>query len=1046
MKTMKRSYLHTTLLVACLLPVAALHATTWIGVSGGDWFTPGNWDDGLPGDGKTAIINSGNVNLTNSTPQLAALTLNGDGTLIAKNWLTAINATNVTLTSTSKIRPGAAYSPSEMSNRVWIVCSNLLVASTASIDTRGLGYKPLASAGVQGPGGGGLRGGAGHGGFGGNYTTAGGQPHDSESDPVAPGSAGGSHGSALGGTGGGAVWIDASGTVTVNGTINANATAAAAAHAGGGSGGSINIACAVFGGTDGFLTADGGGSSNSGGAGGGGRIAVKYSPTAQSNAPVHAVTFSVRDGINSNGAYPADIGTLYFPDAQFLTPTIDHSGKLVIPGFTHWAPSSLTVSGRIRFPAVGMHLQVANDIVVDGASAQLELGADSFYANERYMEGYYSDYVLDTAHASPMALTAGGNVVITNGGRIALYASCTNAPTVASYSTLLAATGDVIVASGSTLFLAAHLTNGAVPKVECNNLDLLSGGTISADMRGWGPGNTTVNNDAGLGPGGGGTRAGGAYGGFGGNYGRGGGKPHGVASQAITPGSGGGNIGSVSGGAGGGLIWVHAAGEIRVAGLISANGGRAGNNAAGGAGGGVRLECNVFKGTSGLIRCNGGIAGGTSSGNGGGGHIAILYDPVAQSSAPPVNVRFTALPGAASTGYPADIGTVYFADAQVATQNIEQISGQLVTDSSLSLPSLTIDNYWLRLSADGGPLAVAGDLIVRGSNGQLDIGGDNLLQNGSYSDATYSRWIQYSALPNDATVGGNLVVTNGGRLFVYAASTNVSLNRYGALITVANELTVYAGSWIYPSSSPTSEGPVKFVVRKLTVEAGGGFSADYRGFAGGPGNTAATGDDGGFGEGAGGHRSGGGYGGTGGNTLGGSACGYSNAAWRAGSGGGADGANSDGGIGGGTVWVEARGDMTVDGVISANGNQPKFRAGGGAGGGILLWAQDSFSGAATARLRANGGNYGSSAPGGGGGGGRISVWEGAVKPSDYELLMNGQAALVKSLAVTSESSTFLGLTPVAAGNGSSTANNGQPGTVVFQHINYPPSGTMLLLR
>ena len=44
--------------------------TTWTGT--GDWFADlGNWSGGAPNAGDTAVITSGSVRLTNSTPALA---------------------------------------------------------------------------------------------------------------------------------------------------------------------------------------------------------------------------------------------------------------------------------------------------------------------------------------------------------------------------------------------------------------------------------------------------------------------------------------------------------------------------------------------------------------------------------------------------------------------------------------------------------------------------------------------------------------------------------------------------------------------------------------------------------------------------------------------------------------------------------------------------------------------------------------------------------------------------------------------------------------
>jgi hypothetical protein len=116
-------------------------------------------------------------------------------------------------------------------------------------------------------------GGAGYGGSGGDgQDGAGGQIYGMTNAPIAPGSGGGGN---LAGHGGGAVRIDASGAVTIDGTIDASG-GNSREHGGGGSGGGIFISSRTFdGAASGVLRADGGdGVYGRSGGGGGGRIAV----------------------------------------------------------------------------------------------------------------------------------------------------------------------------------------------------------------------------------------------------------------------------------------------------------------------------------------------------------------------------------------------------------------------------------------------------------------------------------------------------------------------------------------------------------------------------------------------------------------------------------------------------------------------------------------------------------------------------------------------------------------------------------------------------
>ncbi len=71
------------------------------------------------------------------------------------------------------------------------------------------------------------------------------------------------------------IWIEATETVTLYGTLNADGETAFGTHGSGGSGGGILVSCLEFisGGTA-VMLADGGNGNNNGGGAGGGRIAV----------------------------------------------------------------------------------------------------------------------------------------------------------------------------------------------------------------------------------------------------------------------------------------------------------------------------------------------------------------------------------------------------------------------------------------------------------------------------------------------------------------------------------------------------------------------------------------------------------------------------------------------------------------------------------------------------------------------------------------------------------------------------------------------------
>jgi len=160
---------------------------------------------------------------------------------------------------------------------------NMTVSSGATLTANGLGYPGSEGPGAggddpQGTGTGGH--GGGHGGYGGrgdgNTGNPLGAPYGDFLKPTTSGSGGG-HGDGLwgGGEGGGAIRLDVSGTLTLNGVISANGSNAWNSDAGGGAGGSIWITCHTLTGS-GYCTANGGSGNDDGGGGAGGRIAIHY--------------------------------------------------------------------------------------------------------------------------------------------------------------------------------------------------------------------------------------------------------------------------------------------------------------------------------------------------------------------------------------------------------------------------------------------------------------------------------------------------------------------------------------------------------------------------------------------------------------------------------------------------------------------------------------------------------------------------------------------------------------------------------------------------
>lgn len=570
----------------------------------GDWADVNTWTNGSawPGDGDDVqITNAGSVViLSSSSSNLSSITIGK--TLTFTNWDTALTATNVTILTNGAMTLPGPFSNNVMSNRVWVVCTNLTIASGGQINADGRGYRNNNGPGapsVIGPVGGS------HGGKGGNTS---GNPYGSADAPLYPGSGG--YDNQATAHGGGAVRIEAALAVTNNGTISANGNdASSGGNGGGGSGGSVYIICRTFAGTNGIVRANGGNQNGSGSAGGGGRISVVYDTAAQSSEPVPSVTFSALPG--SSGVYPGDIGTLYFPDNRFLTETISHSGKWMAP-VTNFAVPALTINNAsIGFPAAGFLLNVAGNLTITGSVAKLWLGTNT------YTGYYYSPGVgiyQNAATTSGPTLRVGGNLIVTNGAQLHIFGGYSNA--VMAYGARIVVTGDVFIAGGSRIALYSEHGAGASSLFTLRNLTIAAGGLIDALGKGYryntGPGKGTDwwVSSAGYGGGGGYTGAGPTYG---------------YSNAPTLPGSGGGgSSGSEYGSKGGSLVRIEAE-NVRLDGSIIANGTSAASGNRGGAsGGGIFIICNRFEG-SGTNTANGGAGIGTTGG-GGGGRIAVWFN------------------------------------------------------------------------------------------------------------------------------------------------------------------------------------------------------------------------------------------------------------------------------------------------------------------------------------------------------------------------------------------------------------------------------------
>ncbi len=629
MRTPMQRRVQVALMVTMLTVVAggAQAQKTWSGT--GDWFTAtANWSPSPPADGDAVTVTTGSLLLlTNSTPELASFTLSG-GTVTCSNWWAAVRATTVALNGGTLTCSGPFdYSDTAMSNRVWIVCSNLTVAAGGTrIDVTGKGYRLKQGPGASGA----LDQGAAHGGRGRNNAKA---TYGSLSYPDTPGSGGWEQQH-----GGGVVRIDASGTVTVNGIISANAGQSGSGY-GGASGGSILIVCGTFAGS-GTLTARANTTSHAQGGAAGGRIAVHYAAATSPTVTFNALSSYIDAGSNRppmpllNGA----IGTVYLSDASFiLGETMSRvGGFLHIPGFTAWSPNNLTVSDLALGLPDGFALSVSNNLTITGPSSGLQLGAFASLAvggslavsrtsgtadgsqlmlNDSNAFTVAGGVALNVGHIwtrRPTAFDCSGDLSLTNASRFWVYSMPTNG-VAPDYGTLIEVDGTLTVNNTSVVYPYSDSVNGGSALFRLANLDVRTGGKIIATGLGY-----AIEK----GPGSGGQYIGGTHGGAGG----GNTKPlYGSEQQPISAGSGGGTGGNAT--AGGGVVRIETipTGRITVDGSIEANGADGSGHYSGrGAGGSIYLRCRTFAG-GGTLLAKGGSN--TSTGStirgGGGGRIAV---------------------------------------------------------------------------------------------------------------------------------------------------------------------------------------------------------------------------------------------------------------------------------------------------------------------------------------------------------------------------------------------------------------------------------------
>ena len=509
----------------------------------------------------------------------------GDGvtaaTLMTTNWNTRLTAKAIDILNKSQITCAGPFTNEEAKARVWIKCDTLNVAAGGKIDVNRRGWCGGLLTGANSTGNrqvkvancdGILRGGYGPGRGKAEHAAAahfglGGHPglsinrgwcYDDPYAPVEPGSGGygmefeqytvwgsGVYGNPskeddYNGTGkkmsslshgGGAVRIEATGTVTVNGSILASAGGSSPhwywlnngykSHLGsGGSGGSVHITCSSIAGT-GVIRADGGngnfpvwpsqyftggygtivisGTDAAAYPGGGGGIAIEYDTAKQAAGACAGMTLSaaagVFNGVKSNNLSSASLamdaasfatmdkyltdaepGTLVFSDSKLVADTIGSglSGRILgLANYVH--EGDLTISkSHVRFAATGATVRVTGNLTIaDGA--RLDLGGIYSRTNRGWRAVY-----LDRGN-EPLSLTVDGDLVVSNDAALAVYAGATGFTT---WGAEVAVGGMFKVGAGGHVYPSSDGWTGGSPHFTVGAFSLDADGEVNADWRG----------------------------------------------------------------------------------------------------------------------------------------------------------------------------------------------------------------------------------------------------------------------------------------------------------------------------------------------------------------------------------------------------------------------------------------------------------------------------------------------------------------------------------------------------------------------------------
>jgi hypothetical protein len=982
-----KSTVAATALAACImLASSGAHAATVVWTNqAGLWSAAENWSPNqTPGGGDDAVItNAGARVLLASSVTVNSLLLGGGvgftNYLTFTNWDTTLTATgDVWLATNGWITLPPAFATNQMSNNVYIVCDDFALAPGGRILADACGWLSYSNPPGHGCGPGGASyateegAGAGHGGVGGESGNGGhrGGTYGSSNAPTRPGSGGGSGNTVgnRGGHGGGAIRIRAQGKATVQGLISANG-GNAVSRSGGGSGGSVYIHCRTLAGpTNALMRADGGLRAGVGGGGGGGRVAFWVADhdfngratvipelTGWPNAETGTVVVGY---LPDPVAVPTNAwGSLYDLRTVVPTDTVQEVRALL------WDRSQGTNTTQWTLSSAAPWLSVAplSGSVDQGQTVELVFTNS---AVGKTLGSHTGDVLLTATNA-----TMRGVDPVTRILRFTMEVVEALPPVINS---ITSSTSDGTYNTGDTINVTVTFSEPVTLKGGTLDVSLDTGRTISITP--FGPSAT----------------ASGTY------TVQAGDSSLDLDAVAVTWNTG------VLTNAAGVTAWVAlpattiadgSAIQVRplTVTLTSPADALTGLYP-------IPVTVSFNRDVTGLVlddfvTSNAVAANLVGSGSNYTFNLYALGRGTVTATLPTARAED-------AVGAPNALSSVF------SRQYAHALTATIAPEGTGTLDGT---NLWFNLLVTNQATAAAGYVFSQWSGPGVPLGSERanpliltmdrprIIQANFVTNAVTSRtwtgngnwfsptnWIPPGAPgPDDtaAITSGTVVISDPAWLrTLTVTNARVVFTNWTTSLNVG-DLTLQSNAFVTTPQAftpATMSNRVYIVCDNLTIDFGAWIDVSSNGWAGKyPGTGYGPG-----GGGSGGNEScGGGFGGVGGvgGGIKGPTYGSSNAPLLAGSAGGASTNNQagfPGGSGGGAVRVSARGTVTVNGAIRANGQGlgSGLRRGGGSGGGVYITAR-SFLGGTTGALEANGGNnVGAS---GGGGGGRIAVWRSA---------------------------------------------------------------------